>query len=138
MNWNTEMSIGNNNIDKDHKTLIEVYNDLVDLMALNNSREKFAVILSKMTDYTLKHFKKEEAYMEQFNFPDLKEHREYHNEYTLKVAMYNFDLLGPNPPDPQEIIEFLEKWWRNHILNIDRQYENYKKEFGWDAKYTAF
>ncbi len=138
MNWTSELSIGNKNIDKDHKKLIEVFNDLVDLIALNKSREEFAKILSKMTDYSLEHFRKEEAYMEQFNYPELKEHREYHNDYTLKVAMYNFNFLGPGSPDPKEIIEFLGKWWRNHILNIDRQYENFKKESGQDAKYTAF
>ena len=61
MNWTTELSIGNKNIDEDHRQLIEIYNDLVDFITMNQSREEFAVILSKMTDYTLKHFKKEIA-----------------------------------------------------------------------------
>jgi len=138
MNWTSELSIGNRNIDKDHKKLIEVYNDLIDLITLRKSREEFAVILSKMTDYSLKHFKKEEAYMEEFNYPKLTEHRKHHYDYSYKVAMYNVDLLGIHPPDPQEIIEFLEKWWTNHILNVDIHYENHKKNIGSDASYTAF
>jgi len=138
MNWATELSIGNKNIDKDHEKLIEIYNDLVDLIVLNQSREEFAKILSKMTDYTLKHFKKEEAYMKQFKYPKLKEHRKLHNDYRYKVAMYNVDLLGTNPPNPQEIIDYLGKWWRNHILNNDKQYENFKKESGLDAEYKEF
>jgi len=138
MNWTTELSIGNKNIDEDHRQLIEIYNDLVDFITMNQSREEFAVILSKMTDYTLKHFKKEIAYMEEFKYPKVEEHRQYHKDYTYKVAMYNVDLLGSNPPDPQEIIEFLEKWWRNHILNVDMHYENYKEELGLDAEYSEF
>ena len=138
MNWTNELSIGNINIDNDHKKLIEVYNDLFDLIELNKNREEFAKILSKMTDYVLKHFKKEEFYMEEFKYPKLTEHKNYHYDYSYKVAMYNVYLLSTNSPEPKEIMEFLKKWWTNHILNIDMEYENYKKETESDATYNAF
>ena len=136
--WTNELSIGNINIDNDHEKLIEVHNDLYDLIELKNSHKEFSEILSNMTDYVLIHFKKEEVYMEEFEYPKLKEHKQYHSNYIYKVAMYNIDLLGTNPPEPKEIIEFIEKWWVNHIMKIDRDYENYKKETGSDAKYGAF
>ena len=136
--WRNELSIGNVNIDNDHKKLLEVYRDLVDLIELNRSREEFAKILSKMTDYTLKHFKKEEAYMQEFVYPKLEEHKKYHSDYTYKVAMYNVDLFSNNPPEPKEIIKFLEKWWENHIMNNDVDYENYKEKILSDAEYSTF
>ncbi len=126
--WTNKLSIGNINIDNDHKRLLEVYNDLVDLIELNGNREEFAKILSKMTDYSLKHFEKEENYMQEFAYPKLTEHKQYHRNYIYKVAMYNVDLLSSNPPKPIEIIKFLEKWWINHIMNIDADYENYKRK----------
>lgn len=136
--WRNELSIGNVDIDNDHKKLLEAYSDLVDLIELNGSRQEFSEILSKMTDYTLQHFKKEEAYMEEFAYPKLKEHKKYHSDYKYKVAMYNVDLLSNNPPDPKEIIKFLEKWWVNHILNNDLDYENYKKRILSAAEYSLF
>ena len=136
--WRNELSIGNVNIDNDHKKLLEVYRDLVDLIELNRSREEFAKILSKMTDYTLKHFKKEEAYMQEFVYPKLEEHKKYRSDYTYKVAMYNVDLFSNNPPEPKEIIKFLEKWWENHIMNNDVDYENYKEKILSDAEYSTF
>lgn len=136
--WKNELSIGNVDIDNDHKTLLEVYSDLVDLIELKGSREEFAEILSKMTDYTLKHFKKEEAYMQAFAYPKLKEHKKCHDDYKYKVAMYNIDLLSSNPPEPKEIIKFLEKWWVNHVLINDVDYENYKKKILSDAEYSPF
>lgn len=136
--WTNKLSIGNIDVDNDHKKLLDVYNDLVDLIELNGKREEFAEILSKMTDYSLRHFNKEEIYMQEFNYPKLEEHRQYHRDYRYKVAMYNVDLLGSNPPDPKEIIKFLEKWWTNHILNNDMHYENYKKKIESDVTYGSF
>ena len=135
--WSNNLSIGNTNIDDDHKKLFEIYNNLIDLIELNKSRKEFAEILSKMTDYALKHFKKEEIYMHEFSYPKLAEHQKYHRDYKYKVAMYNVDLLGTNPPRPEEIINFLKKWWLNHIMNSDVEYENYKKEIKSDTKYST-
>jgi hemerythrin-like metal-binding protein len=129
------LSIGNPEIDNEHKKLLEIYNDLVDLIEFRKSREKFAEILSKMTDYSLIHFKKEERYMECLSYPKIKEHKDFHRNYIYRVAMYNIDLLGINPPNPEEIIKFLKEWWIYHILEIDVQYEDFKKENALDVKY---
>ena len=129
------LSIGNPDIDKDHKKLLEIYNDLVDLIELKKSREEFAKILTRMTDYSLEHFKKEEKYMEYLSYPKFKEHKDFHKSYIYSVAMYNVDLLGANPPDPEQIIGFLKKWWIHHILQVDLQYETFKKENELDVKY---
>ena len=115
-----------------------MYNDLVDLIEQNKNREEFAKILSKMTDYVLKHFKQEELYMQELSYPKLTEHQQYHRDYAYKVAMYNVDSLSANPPDPKEILEFLEKWWKNHILNVDIDYENYKKKNELDISYRTY
>ena len=133
--WTNELSIGNTSIDNDHKKLIEIINNLVDMIELGGSREEFAKILTNMTDYSLKHLKKEEIYMEEFVYPKLAEHKISHREYIFKVAMYNVDLLGNNPPNPNEIVQYLEKWWTNHILIYDMDYENYRKAIKSDTIY---
>jgi hemerythrin len=136
--WSNKLSIGNTNIDKDHMKLFEIYNDLVDLIELNKNRQEFARILSKMTDYVREHFKEEEIYMREFSYPKLTEHGQYHREYSYKIAMYNVDLLGINPPDPREILKYLEKWWINHILKRDMDYENYKNKIESEVIYHMF
>lgn len=135
MIWTDEFSIGNENIDNEHKKLIGIINDLVDLVELNGSRLKFAEILSNMTDYVLIHLKKEEKYIKKIGYPKLKEHIQEHRDYSYKIAMFNVTLLSSNPPDPKDIIEYLEKWWEDHILNFDMDYENYKNSIGSDVKY---
>ncbi len=136
--WTDDLSIGNVRIDNDHKKLLEAYDDLVDLIDHDGSNEDFAKILSKMTDYVFKHLKNEEKYMEEFGYPKLKEHQQFHRDYNYKVAMYNFDLLKSNPPNPHEIIEYIREWWMNHILKHDMDYENYKRSIDSDASYNSF
>ena len=76
--------------------------------------------------------------MQELSYPKLTEHKQNHKDYSYKVAMYNVDLMGINPPEPREIIQFLEKWWTNHIMNSDLDYENYKKKIQSNAKYSTF
>jgi len=136
--WNKSLSIGNNNIDNDHKKLIEIYNDLVDLIEKKWNSEEFAKILSKMTDYSLKHFKKEEFYMSKFDYPKLEEHQQYHKEFIYKIAMYNVELMGNNKPNPREILLFIQNWWLFHILNIDNEYETFRNKTESQATYSSF
>lgn len=133
-----ELSIGNIDIDNDHMRLLELLQDLFNLTEFNSNREDFAKILSGLTDYALLHFKKEEMYMQEFSYPKLTEHKRSHQKYIYKVAMYNHNLSRINPPSPNEIIDFLEEWWINHILDKDLDYENYKKEIGSNAIYRIF
>ncbi len=136
--WTDELSLSSIDIDNEHKKLLEICNDLIDLYELNNNREEFARILSNMTDYGLVHFKREEKYMQDFSYPKFTEHKQYHRDYIYKVAMYNVDLFGADSPDLLEIIKFLKKWWTNHIMRNDSDYENYRNKIQSDAKYGRY
>jgi hemerythrin len=138
MRWNDELSIGNTNVDNEHKKLLEIYNDLVDLIELGRDREEFAIILSKLTDYTLTHFHKEEDYMQKFSYPNFSVHQSSHSDFMFKVAMFNAELLGSNPPDPKNIIKIVDKWLINHIMTSDMHYENYKNEIKSDVIYSEY
>ncbi len=117
--WSNKFSLGNNEIDSEHKSLINIYNELVDLSGHNDDHEMFSDILSKLTDYSLVHFSGEEKYMEELSYPNLKEHKECHKQFTYKMAMYNAKFTAGNPPDPKEIIRFIDQWLVNHILEMD-------------------
>lgn len=125
--WTEEMSIGNNKIDEDHQKLMNIYNDLLDLTNKGFDSNEFSRILSDMTDYTMYHFKKEEAYMTSFSYPDFQNHRNEHVQMIYKVAMYNYELHNDGV-DPDEILEFLKNWWLNHIKVHDEAYERFKTE----------
>ncbi|MBW7847777.1 MAG: hemerythrin family protein [Bacteroidales bacterium] len=132
--WRDEFSI-NIPIDKDHKHLINIIDKLVQHINQKGDREEFAKILSAMTDYAMQHFKKEELYMKQFNYPQLKEHKAFHKKYIITTIKYNLALLNYVDTDPAEIAIFLSDWWTRHILVADAAYEKYRLEIHSDAVY---
>jgi hemerythrin len=133
--WSNDFSIGNPDIDIVHKDWINICNDLVECNESKGNREAFAMILTKMTQYSLMHFKREEKYMQKLNYPELSDHKRLHKDYCYKVAMYNIDLFGVNPPSINEVISFIANWLIDHIVKKDKKFEDYKKEIHSDVKY---
>ena len=138
IDWTNDLSIGNINIDNEHKELIEICNEMIDFIKLNKNQLEFDKILSKLINYTWKHFRKEETYMLALGYPKSTEHIQYHKDYNQKVATYYDELFRSNPPEPIEIVKFLKNWWTNHILHSDADFENYKKATKGTTTYSAF
>ncbi len=126
INWIEFLSIGNNGINKDHKVLIDICNELIDLILLGNNREEFAIILSKLSDYTLIHLKKEEHLMQKHAYPQVSSHISEHINLMYKVAKFNFDFYSNNPPKPKEIIRLIKTWLNEHVMKCDAEYEIFK------------
>lgn len=136
--WTDLLSIGNENIDADHKRLIEICNELIDLEQRENKLSDYARILSKLTDYALLHFKKEEQYMKSIGYPDIETHKGFHRTFTRQIAIYNKDLLSNHPPEPLDIVLFIKDWFKNHIQVFDREYEQFRKDEGVVGQYDKF
>lgn len=136
--WSDDLSIGNKNIDHDHKKLISICNSLVDAIESGYNNEEFARILSELTDYVLYHFEKEEQYMRQLDYPKLEEHLKSHKEFSVKVAMYNYELSQIRSIDPFEIHKFIMEWLKIHICKVDFEYEKFKRKTGRQARYRSF
>lgn len=134
-NWVGLYSLGDTNIDDDHVKLLKIYNNLVKMINNNGSRNDFAIVLIDMYDYSQSHFNREELYMIKLAYPQLEQHKAYHRKYLYKVSVFNSELLGNDPPSKFEVVEFLKRWWLNHIPNSDFKYEEYKRKIGSDLMY---
>jgi hemerythrin len=135
INWKDEFSIGNIFIDQDHRKIMAIYNGLIDMMNRGSTRGECAQFLNEMTNYALTHFRKEETYMKYFSYPKFEQHRRYHMEYIYKVSMYNVTFSDTDDFQPYDMMDFLKKWWMEHIQKIDRDYEEYKNHIHSDAQY---
>jgi len=125
--WGPHFSVDNPEIDNEHKELISVYNELIDFIRMDEGRSGMAKILSELTDHCLKHFHREEEYMDRLDYPLAETHKKFHREFIYKVSLFISYLLSDHPPQPDEIVDFLNNWWYVHIQKYDRDYENYKK-----------
>ena len=119
--WLDAYSVGVQDFDNDHKTLIELANRV--LMGVHEGRDQKALadVLDELIDYTVQHFGKEEQMMRMTGYPNYQQHREIHDELTRRVLRYANDARHERI-SPVEVAEFLIDWLMDHIQYQDAAY----------------
>ena len=120
--WTEEMSVGVPSLDRDHKTLVGLLNQLA---AAEDRQDRINLeeVLDELVSYTLYHFEKEERLLAHAGYPDLESHAARHRglaDRVLAIRRRFFDADRPYLGD--EVVEFLTVWLRNHILGEDLKY----------------
>jgi hemerythrin len=130
INWSPEYSVGVKRIDEQHKRVVLMLNRLIGAKDTTTKSEVISDLITQMTTYAQEHFKFEEDLLAEIGFPLLDQHKQSHIKYRKKVV----DLckaVSLNVPDvPQVMLNFLAKWWRNHILEEDMGYKSFFNEKG--------
>ena len=121
--WKPEYNLGIPIIDEHHRGIVSIINSLHFGMQNNYVNTILSPIIDMMNDYTLVHFKTEEDFLEQINFPDCKRHFELHHELCKTLKKLGRDsLLGK---DSRELMDFMKKWWISHICQEDLQFRDH-------------
>lgn len=121
MQWDQSMSVGHPLLDRDHKVLMALINQ----MALENNRNDRVVleyVLDELLGYAAAHFAREEEYMAEIGFTGLAAHRKLHQRLTGEVQAIRVKFLRGTHALGDEIRDFLALWLRRHILNEDKKY----------------
>jgi hemerythrin len=124
LEWKDEYSMGEEKIDKQHKGLFKLSNEIYHLVEEGvDDAEHFRELFMALNDYTVEHFIYEEMYMESKEYPELKEHIKQHIKFseTLKEL-----AVGINKESHiKDIGEFVTTWLVQHVLNEDMKYKEF-------------
>jgi hemerythrin len=122
ISWKDRYNINYKDIDAQHKTLLEILNELADLHGDEVDPEQVAGLFHRLCQYALTHFATEEGYMAAAGYPGLARHQAEH------VSFIN-DLLALNqshePGDPllvEATFTFVKDWYLGHIISSDMDY----------------
>jgi hemerythrin-like metal-binding protein len=126
--WKNEYNLGIPIIDEHHRGIVSTINSLHFGMVNNYVEEMLNPIINMMYDYTRIHFNIEEAFLEQIDFPTAKAHHELHLELTSKLNVEG--RRSSWGKDPYEFLDFLKKWWIDHICGEDLLFRNYLLTIG--------
>ena len=123
MEWKDEYSLGIQEIDAQHKKLIDLFSGLESAI---NKQVKSLVIqfgVINVRNYADMHFQFEEALMRLYGYEEYESHKEEHRVLFSKLEELDRNPLG----DVQEnqVIEFLRSWLIDHMLASDRGYVNH-------------
>lgn len=128
MEWESNYSVGIENIDKQHNHLIDLINKLYDAMKAKKTNEIMEDILRELINYTLIHFKTEEDLFAEFGYPTAVEHTAEHKNFVETVGKFNQDYLNKRVGVSVKILDFLMDWLKNHILGEDKAYGPFLSE----------
>jgi hemerythrin len=128
--WDVKYSVGISIIDEEHRKFIDIINKAIVARKQSDNPEKVKEVLNKMTDYALTHFKTEEIYMKEFNYPEYKDHREEHRDFIIKTIAYLDKVIKGDYQIANEILEHLKQHLVNHIQVTDKYYVGCFKENG--------
>jgi len=122
--WNNKMSVGVEEIDVQHKKLVEIINDLHDALKNNSYAEVLKPIFVELVEYTKTHFSTEEAIMEKAGYEDLENHKKQHQRFVAKMERMKNRCYQGKEEISVELSSFLSSWMIGHILHSDKEYSD--------------
>ena len=120
--WDDSLSVGVSSIDRQHKVLISLINDLHIAIDNGEGQGQAKYILKKIINYAKGHFIYEESLFEGLNYIATEEHLSSHRNIEAKLSelLSNSEDAGFNLSG--DLMIFLKNWLNNHILIEDMGY----------------
>ena len=123
--WSRWMSVGIDDLDEDHRVIVDIVNKLAEDGNRNNP-DVIEAILDELIDYTKRHFAREEAHMEQAGYPTFAAHKALHDDLSRQVEAYRERFHAQRAVIPgDEVFDFCADWLGKHILKEDTRFGEY-------------
>jgi hemerythrin-like metal-binding protein len=123
--WSDAYSVGSSAIDDQHKKLVGMINELINLDQDGKARKAaFAMAFHKAGEYARIHFHEEEEILKKANYPDFLEHKKKHESFLAGIWK-EYSLFMEGNESPVGLVRFLKNWLLDHIAKIDKRYTPY-------------
>lgn len=128
ISWDDSYSVHVESIDKQHKKIMRLINDLNRIKS--DDTDKLETALSSLSDYTREHFEYEESFLEKFHYPFYETHREKHDSFLKTIDQAQREIRHSHTAYRSKVINTLVFWLKNHIIKEDKQYSCFMLEHG--------
>lgn len=124
--WNDDYVTGVPEIDEQHMILVHTLNEASEKLGEDSSIENLQEITQNLLSYALYHFDTEEELMQEYGYESESEdeadtHMKQHRAFSAKVVAVRDGLKSNTPIAPEDLLDFLNDWLVNHILNTDKK-----------------
>ncbi len=124
--WDVSFRIGIEQIDKQHKHLFDISNELMETQSLTKDEQKVVNALKNLKEYITTHFNDEESAMRKYNYPLLNDHISKHREIVLSIQE-TIKKSATAPVLKKNLEELLLAWVSNHILKEDIRFSEWSR-----------
>ena len=127
--WDKILSVGVEEIDEDHRKLVNIFNILNRSVSEKESPDYLAATLAELINCTVWHFSHEERLMLKHRYKEIEEHKAEHQELIDSAKELQQKNLQADKPVVDEHIEFLERWVTVHLITTDLRLCSYLSQF---------
>ena len=125
--WDDALILGDEKVDRQHRQMFEMLGELVGACNDGNELEKLEEILDFLVDYTIQHFRDEEALQQRCGYPGYEKHKQLHDQFTVKVGslVQRFKTNGSTAELFKDLNKTVATWFVEHILTEDKKIREY-------------
>ena len=120
--WQALFDTGVGHIDAQHQELVLILNNLEQSIASDDTDEAVGRTLRVLSDYAARHFRNEEAFMREIQYPGYEEHVRLHRRLTARVDDLMQRKAGNRRVTAQELLALLTDWLIDHMVVEDKKY----------------
>jgi len=129
IHWTQDMSTGNEELDNEHLKLFEIANKTFARSQEGASKEELEKLVNELLAYFEAHFKHEESYMQEIEYPHFQKHKETHEkilhkmkEFIKKISIVDTKMFEI------ELAVIVERTVVEHIVRSDVRIRNFLKD----------
>ena len=119
-----EFKTGIEIIDDEHKMLFEIADKIYKLSKnefIIDKYDRIVNLIEELKGYAALHFRDEEAYMESINYKKMFTQKVDHDNFIKKLNQIDLNDLDANQEEYiLELLDFINDWLVNHILEKDK------------------
>jgi hemerythrin-like metal-binding protein len=119
--WDPSLETGSEIVDRQHRQLYDLINELHDSIVENHDRELQDDVLVRLMRYAELHFDDEENLMRSVGYPALADQRRMHGEFKAEAARLTETYRAGEVLLPITLAIFLHDWLVKHIRIEDKK-----------------
>jgi hemerythrin len=119
MEWRQEYRIGIQELDEQHRTLVECISNIEKAVAQYDRQSADAAVV-RLAAFVQDHFTLEEGLMQSHGYPRLEEHANDHKQFSVHLRALQEPLLTTDVF--RDRIKSLHEWWETHVQRDDKAY----------------
>jgi len=123
--WTDDLSVGIEEIDQQHRSLVEIVNDIHEAIAQHKAKEAMDELLQRLEEYTRIHFAVEESLMRIFHYPAYETHQVEHQKLIEQLKDIRTKFAEGHGGVTFELMQVLRNWLVKHIDGSDKAYTSH-------------
>jgi hemerythrin len=122
-----EFILGIDEIDRQHQELVDNLELMRDYVRRGQSRDAIRDTLKYLETYVTEHFATEVKYMNQYNYPDILQHKAEHENFIKDFTTFKEKYSSMRAQGEMttflglDIVRKLNDWFKDHVMTIDKK-----------------